>query len=264
MPVRIGISVLTHQGQNIWQNGLGQNVIFLAEAFERLPFVASVVLIDVGDQYVLPHHVDTAAINLRVLTQREATDEVDVIVEMGGALDTQWLDLMRARGRKVVFYCCGQPYVGLIEPALFDKPSHAPRPDRCDEIWLLPKDGLLAPMMRTLHRCAVHTVPFIWHPRFIDQRIAEVSAHGFEYSYESTEALVRSGTGSTCNGLRVAIFEPNISVVKTSSMPMLICDEAYRTDRASVAAMHVLNTLHIKDHPTMLRRRARASCCSPR
>src|ERR1044072_7523240 len=100
MSLRIGISVLSHEGQNIWENGLGQNVIFLAEAFQRLPFVASVVLIDVGDQRALPRQVDTAAMNLRVMTQREATDEVDLIIEMSGALDTQWLDLMRARGRK--------------------------------------------------------------------------------------------------------------------------------------------------------------------
>ena len=260
MSLRIGISVLSHEGQNIWENGLGQNVIFLAEAFQRLPFVASVVLIDVGDQRALPHQVDTAAMNLRVMTQREATDEVDLIIEMSGALDTQWLDLMRARGRKAVFFCCGQPYVSLIEPAVFNKPSHAARPDRCDEIWLLPKDELSAPMMRTLHRCPVHMVPYIWHPRFVEQRIAEVSAHGLGYGYESHQPRrqprrqphTQSDTDTPRSGLRVAIFEPNISVVKTSSMPMLICDEAYRADRTSVASMHVLNTLHMKDHLTML------------
>lgn len=250
MSIRIGISVVTQEGQSIWQNGLGQNVIFLAEAFQRLPFVESVVLIDVGKQKAMPHQVDTVAKNLRVLTLSESTDAVDVIVEMGGALDTQWLDLMRARGRKVVFYCCGQPYVGLIEPAVFSKPSHAPRPDRCDEIWLLPKDESYTPLMRTLHRCAVYTVPFIWHPQFIEQRIAEVAAHGFQYGYQPRAAATTAAAQR--EGLRVAIFEPNISVVKTSSIPMLVCDEAYRTDRSSVAAMHVLNTLHIKDHPTML------------
>ena len=35
--------------------------------------------------------------------------QVDVIFEMGGALDPQWLDLMRARGKKVVL---------LLRPAL--------------------------------------------------------------------------------------------------------------------------------------------------
>ena len=255
--MRIGISVITHTGQNIWQNGLGQNVIFLAELFQRLPFVQSVVLIDVGDQGVMPSQVDLAARNLRLMRAHEASDEVDVIVEMGGALDIEWLDLMRARGKKVVFYCCGQPYVGLAEPAIFTKPTHAPRPDRCDEFWHLPKDSAFAPMMRLLHRCDVHEAPFIWHPQFVRQRMREVEALGMHYGFAARETVPNEpatveADGAKRRGLRVAIFEPNISVVKTSSIPMLICDEAYRADAKTVEAMHVLNTLHLKDHPTML------------
>lgn len=256
--MRIGISVITHTGQNIWQNGLGQNVIFLAELFQRLPFVQSVVLIDVGDQGVMPAQVDLGARNLRLMRAHEASDEVDVIVEMGGALDIEWLDLMRARGKKVVFYCCGQPYVGLAEPAIFTKPTHAPRPDRCDEVWHLPKDAAFAPMMRLLHRCDVYEAPFIWHPQFVQQRVREVEALGMHYGYRAgataAEAVdaVKARSDGVRRGLRVAIFEPNISVVKTSSIPMLVCDEAYRAERGLVEAMHVLNTLHLKDHPTML------------
>lgn len=247
--MRIGISVVTHTGQNIWQNGLGQNVIFLAELFQRLPFVRSVVLIDVGDQLAMPPQVDLGSKDLRIMPMREATDEVDVIVEMGGALDVQWLDLMRARGKKVVFHCCGQPFVGLAEPAVFNKPTHAARPDHCDEIWLVPKDAAFAPMMRTLHRCDVYEAPFIWHPHFIETRVREVAEQtGLRYGYRGRNVDADGASAS----LRVAIFEPNISVVKTSSIPMLICDEAYRADRTGVAMMHVLNTLHLKDHPTML------------
>jgi Protein of unknown function (DUF2827) len=246
--MRIGISVLTQQGQSIWQNGLGQNVIFLAELFQRLTFVTSVILIDVGDQGVMPSQVNTTSTKLPLMTPREATDEVDVIVEMAGALDVQWLDLMRARGKKVVFFCCGQPYVALAEPAIFQKASHAARRDRCDEVWLLPKDSPFAPMMRLLHRCDVFEAPYIWHPQFVQQRASEVMALGFRYGYTTRKCA--SATEPT--GLKIAIFEPNISVVKASSIPMLICDEAYRAVNDSVQAMHVLNTLHMKDHLTML------------
>jgi hypothetical protein len=250
MTIRIGISVVTHQGQNIWQNGLGQNVIFLSEALQKLPFVESVSLIDVGDQNVMPPQVDTSSKGLRIMRLADATDAVDVVFEMGGVLDTQWVDLMRARGKKVVFYCCGQPYVGLVESPVFDKPTHFMRPDRHDEIWLMSKDRLSIPMMRTLHRCEVYEVPFIWHPQFLERRIAEVNEHGLRYGYErrKDESLQPP---AQAQGFRVSMYEPNISVVKTSSIPMLICDEAYRADKSSVSAMHVLNTLHMKDHPTL-------------
>jgi hypothetical protein len=247
--MRIGISFITHQGQNIWQNGLGQNVIFLARLFQRLPFVSRVSLIDTGDQGALPGQVDTAALDLRLMSHRDASDEVDVIVEMSGVLDSQWLDLMRARGKKVVYYCCGHPFANVAEAAVFEKLACFPSPNRCDEIWALPVHTRFASFQRVLHRCPVYTVPYLWHPQFVQQRIAEVEEQGYRFGWKA--AREQDG-GSTREGLRVAIFEPNISVVKTSTISMLACDEAYRADRSSIAAMHVLNTLHLKDHPTML------------
>ncbi|RQO42006.1 DUF2827 domain-containing protein [Variovorax sp. KBW07] len=241
--MRIGISVITRAGQNIWENGLGQNVVFLARLFQQLPFVRGVVLIDVGDQQVMPAQVDLNALGIRLMRTHEATDEVDVIIEMAGALDPQWLALQRARGKKVVYYCAGQPYAALIEPAVFDKPGHFSRPERCDEIWLLPKDRALVSFQRVLNRCPVRIAPYLWHPQFLMQRIAEAEQLGHRFGWQA---------GVQRSGLRVAIFEPNISVLKTASIPMLACDEAYRADPGSVAMMNVLNTLHMKDHPTML------------
>ncbi|MFS2033079.1 DUF2827 domain-containing protein [Polaromonas sp. CT11-55] len=242
--MRIGISVLTHAGQNIWENGLGQNVIFLAQSFQKLPFVQSVVLLNGGDQSTMPPQVNMDALGLRMMSAHEATDHIDLAIEMAGALDVKWLDYLRAQGKKVVWYCAGQPYVGLIEPSVFDRPGFFSRADRCDEIWILPKDfSAFAPMLRALHRCPVHEVPYIWSPQFLDARARELEKEGFFFGYKARAAGA---------GLRVAIFEPNVSVVKCTNIPMLICDEAYRAEPARVSFMHVLNTLHLKDHPTLL------------
>jgi hypothetical protein len=243
--MRIGISMVSYEGHSIWSNGLGQNIVFLAELFKRLPFVESVDLIDVGSLNALPQEVDAAGKQLRIITQNDATDAVDVVIEMGGALDVGWLDLMRSRGRKVAYHVCGQPYLGLTEAAVFEKGGSMSRPDRCDEIWLLSKDADSAPLMRTLHRCETFEVPYIWHPQFLDARIAHVAEHGYHFGYRTR---AEAGTQS----LRVGIFEPNISVQKTASIPMLICEEAYRANRESIARMVALNTFHMKDHPTLL------------
>ncbi|RZL60814.1 MAG: DUF2827 domain-containing protein [Variovorax sp.] len=241
--MRIGISVITHQGQNIWENGLGQNVVFLARLFQKLPFVRSVVLLDVGDQHVMPAQVDTDALALQLKRPEHAGDDLDVIIEMAGALDPRWLALQRARGKKVVYCCAGHPFAGMVEAAVFDKPSHFSPPNRCDEVWVLPEYERFASFQRVLHRCPVRVIPYLWHSQFLTQRIAEVESSGYRFGWQ--KGLVRQG-------LRVAIFEPNVSVAKTSSISMLACDEAYRADRGSVAMMNVLNTLHLKDHPTML------------
>lgn len=248
--MRIGISTVSREGQNIWENGLGQNVIFLARLFQQLPFVHKVVLIDVGTLTSVSSRVDADIANLSRISQHDATDQVDVIIEMAGALDPKWLDLMRARGKKVVYYCAGQPYADLIESSIFDKPGTFHRADRCDEVWLLPEYSQFAPFQRTMHRCPVHIIPYLWHPQFLKQRITEVEKLGFSFGYKP--ALRHGAEGAGRRGFRVAIFEPNVSVCKTSTISMLVCDEAFRAMPDSVSLMSVLNTLHIKDHPTLL------------
>jgi hypothetical protein len=242
--MRIGISVLTHAGQNIWENGMGQNVLFLARLLQRIGFVESVTLVDAGDQPHMPPQVDIAAVGLGFGRARDLSDALDVVIEMAGALDVQWLSYFRACGGRVAFHCVGQPFVALAEPIVFTDKGHFGKPGRCDEVWLLPKDEAFMPMMRTLHRCPVFEVPYLWSPQFLAQRIAEVEAAGYRFGYTPRTPQQP--------GFRVAIFEPNISVVKSSSVPMLVCDAAYRADPACVSSMQVLNTLHIKDHPTML------------
>ena len=243
--MRIGISVITRAGQNIWENGLGQNVVFLAQLFRQLPFVRSVVLIDVGDQGRMPGQVDMQALGLQLMRQAEAADAVDVIVEMAGALDRRWLELQRARGKKVVYCCAGQPYVALIENSVFDRPG-LPQPGPCDQVWLLPKDAAHVSMMRTYARCEVQVAPYLWSPAFLQARIDDIGRQGFRFGWEA------QAPGAARRALRVAIFEPNISVAKTSSISMLACEEAYRAQPGSIQMMHVLNSMHMKDHPTLL------------
>ena len=68
--MRIGISVLTHSGQSIWENGLGQNILFFARLLRGLPFVTDVVLLDCGDQKRLPPDADGLLPGLRLIPKR--------------------------------------------------------------------------------------------------------------------------------------------------------------------------------------------------
>jgi hypothetical protein len=242
--MRIGISVLTHAGQNIWENGLGQNVFHLGRLFRSLPFVDDVILLNCGDQAELGSDAAPGAPDFPLLALRDATDRIDVAIELAGGLDVEWLDYIRARGKKVVFHVCGQPYAALIEPAIFGKPGFFSRADRCDEVWVLPKDAVFMPMLGALHRCPVFEVPFVWSPQFLERRAEALAELGFPFGFTPMPA------GGAPRPLRAAIFEPNISVTKASSIPMLICDEAYRRNPQAVREMRVLNTIQMKDHLT--------------
>jgi len=241
--MRVGISVITHEGQSIWANGLGQNVFFLARLFRDLPFVSEVVLINCGDQTGFAVDAGPDATAFPLLSQRDATDRVDAVIEMSGALDIEWLDLVRARGVKVAYHICGHPYVGLIEPGLFDTGGYFGRADRCDELWILGQFAPFEAMLQAIHRCPTHLVTPIWAPWFIEKRTAEVAASGLAFGLAET-------TDFAANGLRVAIFEPNIAVTKTSFIPLLACNEAHKADPTAIAQVAALNTVQFAGHPT--------------
>ncbi|KVF40981.1 DUF2827 domain-containing protein [Burkholderia vietnamiensis] len=246
--MRIGISVLTHTGQNIWENGLGQNVLFLAQLLRQLPLVSEVVLLNMGDQSSLPAGVrESTGSDFRLVNPREMSHDLDVVIEMGGGLDVEWLDYMRALGTRVVFYCCGNPYAQLIEPTVFGKPGFFSRAERCDEIWILPQYERYVPMMSSLHRCRVEVVPYLWSPQFLAHRAAELrDSYGLTFGYVERAQC----GGEPGRAFRAAIFEPNISVVKSCVVPMLICEEALRIDEHVLNALHVLNSAQMKDHLT--------------
>ncbi|WP_036596290.1 DUF2827 family protein [Ottowia thiooxydans] len=244
--MRIGISAFSHKNQNIWSNGLGQNVMFLVQSLRKISFVRDVVLIDAGSEEALSDQIDLDKFGTRIMRQKDATDRVDVVIELAGALGVPWLDLQRARGKKVIYHCVGQPHSSMVDTAIFNRSGFFLRPDRFDEVWLLPKDAVFAPMMRTLHRCPVQVAPYLWSPHFLENRIRELEAIGHAYGFKP----VQPGEGSI--GWRVTMFEPNLAPIKSSLIPMLVCDVAERRWPGTLSMMYALNTGHLVNHPTLL------------
>jgi len=80
--MRIGISVLTFEGQNIWSNGLGQNVFHLGRVLQSIPFVTDVVLLNCGDQATLSEAAAPGFQTLRLVKPREAAARSAVMEAM--------------------------------------------------------------------------------------------------------------------------------------------------------------------------------------
>lgn len=246
--MRVGISIHTHTGHAAWNNSLTQNALFLAASFSRIPFVRSLVLIDIGDQAGLPPGMQNIAPDIAVLPADQVADHVDVVIEMAQGLDVLWLQYLRARGKKVVGYVTGQPFCDWVEPTVFERQGVAARPDRYDAVWLPPQHHALAQMLRALHRCPCRFAPFMWSPVFLEQRIADIYHQGLQYGYVARSADEQGRRV----GLRPVIAEPNLSVSRACTVPLLGCDEAYRADPLSIVQLSVLNSLHMKDHQTYL------------
>jgi len=122
--------------------------------------------------------------------------------------------LLKNSETKHIFYNCGNLFIMDSESCLFETKitdfSMYTRYNYFDEIWNIPQmTNTNHFYLKTLLRCnTVKEVPFIWSPELIDK--------------EENKYKKRSGTKS------IAIFEPNISIMKWAFPSVLICENAYR------------------------------------
>ncbi|MGE0329415.1 MAG: DUF2827 domain-containing protein [Ramlibacter sp.] len=247
--MNIGISILARPDAHILSNGLNQNAAFLAMLLRSSAWVDNIYFLNGGDAQTLPEGMDEAVRGIPLVRPEEVTFSLDVVIEIGAQLPQQWLSRVRALGAKVVAFLVGQPYLNETERPIFSRDggtlfNGAP----WHEIWILPQHAHTSlPMLRTVSRLPVHEVPHIWSPVYVDQHAAIARAQGGTFGFDP-QAF--QATGSSW---RIGIFEPNISVAKYCAIPMLVSEHACRQDAGAVARVAVMNTVHMKEHPTFNR-----------
>lgn len=236
--LRVGITLTIRDGtQSIWENGIFQNCAFLGQLLMKSPLVEEAVL-------VTPSHetpgnaMMLGDAGLRLIGLDEAMRTLDVMVEMSALLPEDWAREFRERGGRYAWMRVGNDYVIDIERAMFDRPAGSLCTSKVyDAVWTLPEyEFICTDYFALTTRAPVKIVPHLWTPLFFRKGIDSL-APGQRFGYEPGRRR-----------WRVCSFEPNICMVKTSGIPMLVCEEAYRQRPWEFENVKVCNTLHIKEH----------------
>jgi hypothetical protein len=230
--LRVGITIgLQHAAETLWNNGIKQNAVFLAEALKHCGNVASVTLVNTTAVPV----TDALPWDLRrwpTVDYASAKDSVDVLIELGGQIDAAQTDALKGRGARLVSYCCGFEYVHAMESIIFSRPLWGENlfvNQRYDDIWMVPQvDHISRSYFEVLRRRRARTVPFVWSPVFLQERSAELPGGGI---YRPRGGAPR----------RLTVMEPNIDVVKFCLYPVLIAEEAYRQRPGAIELLQVTN-----------------------
>ncbi|MDR6410972.1 DUF2827 domain-containing protein [Paraburkholderia terricola] len=229
--LRIGITIgLHHVAETLWNNGIKQNAVFLAEALRNCRNVVSAVLVNttaIAITQALPWDLR----RWPTLSFDDAKDNIDVLIELGGQIDAAQTEYLKRRGVRVVSYCCGFEYVHAMEAVLFGKQAwgeHLFVNQRYDDIWVIPQVSHISQSyFEVLRRRKARVVPFIWSPVFLDACTQDLP-HAGQY---------RSRTGPR----RLSVMEPNIDVVKFCLYPAMIAELAYRLRPYDIALLQVTN-----------------------
>ena len=232
MSLRIGITIgLRSADETLWNNGIKQNAVFLADALARCPQTQRVVLVNTTDIPItraLPWDLD----RWPTASFADVKEELDILIELGGQIDAMQTAYIKERGCKLVSYCCGFEYIHALQAVLFDRPvwGESLFVNTCyDDIWMIPQvEANSRGFFETLRRRPARVVPFVWNPVFLEQR---------------SQSLPNAGCRRAAHGQpqRLVVMEPNIDVVKFCLYPILIVEEVYRLRPHQIDRLVVTN-----------------------
>ncbi|WP_198344709.1 DUF2827 family protein, partial [Burkholderia ubonensis] len=82
----VGISLFARDGQAIWENGIHQNIAYLAMMLKRSDRVGPVYFLNGGDARALPAGLDLDGLDVPLVQPNDVTHALDVVIEMGAQL----------------------------------------------------------------------------------------------------------------------------------------------------------------------------------
>jgi hypothetical protein len=238
--LRVGVTAtgtLADVDAALWSSGVVQNVVFLALLLQRLPQVTSCDLV------VCPQggggHALAARFGLGAVDEADAVERLDLIVELGARGAGEAMRRFRERGGRLVSYvagnvvamdfealACGLPYGEMMSDSGFDA------------VWITPQHWRMCRSYAAVTRSPnVERAPHIWSPVILRQSAARLG-----------RPLFRPPDAAPTPA-RIGIFDPNVNVLKTFHLPLLVCEAAYRLAPETIDRVLMFSAEHLKGVP---------------
>jgi hypothetical protein len=235
-PIRVGITAAHAKDvpSVLWSNGINQNVVYLALLMQKLSGVeVSLVAYPFGE---LPTHPLSACFKVPTINTFEDALKLDIIVELGIRLEADFTKPYRDKGGKLVNYMAGNSMVMNAE-SLFLEGEPALRgsaigPDNFDAVWITPQHMHMNAGVSGMLSGPVEEAPHIWAPAAIEHAIASL---GIAPAFSKRPETWSLGT-----------FDPNINVVKSFHIPLLVAESAHRNKPEQIRRMMLFCTEHLK------------------
>jgi hypothetical protein len=234
--MKIGISFsLRSPDAGIWENGANQNIFFLHQLLKATPGVERVYLLNFSDFETPPGGIGWAETSADIVRLASVRDELAVLIEAGRQLHRDDIDYLRSKNTRIVGYRMASDALLERERMLYGLENWGYSPDRLvkyDEIWTHQHHMKTSQdYWRLCLHAPVYVLPHIWSTFFKEAAEADIyRAESLEFSYVPGR-----------NKGKIAVFEPNINMVKTCITPTLIAEQAYRDRPDLVCKLHVTN-----------------------
>lgn len=231
--MNIAITINTNQ-HSIWSSGINQNGAYLAMLLKRGKHNVDLVSRNIKDNLNFSKEVNSLiGIDLLEL-DLACKKKYDVVIQLGLYITKQihqsFLD--KNKNLKLVAYKCGNDFITDMEAIIFGnekrEKAFSKRTDDAipDQIWSIPQmeNSNLSYYKFQLNQENATVVPFIWDPIAIETLTKKMSHLNY-------------GTYTKREISRIAIMEPNISIMKNVFHPLISINEAYKRVKISLVLM---------------------------
>lgn len=221
----------------LWSNGIYQNIVYLALLMQKLPDVeVNLVCYPFGDK---PMHPIGSCFKIPTINEKDDALKLDVIIELGIRLETDFSKPYRDRSGKLVSYMAGNSLVMNFESVFLEGPpalrGSVASPDGFDAVWITPQHMRMNAGVTAIIGGPVEEAPHIWAPVAIE--------------HAATSMGISPGFTGRPDKWSLATFDPNINVVKSFHIPLLVAEAAHRQEPDHIKRMMLFCTEHLKGRP---------------
>lgn len=236
--LKVGVTIFLRKGnQSIWENGIYQNCFFICRLLMNSPEINEVYLINGGDG---DHEKNTTFLQnstTPIISYEEALKKIDVVIELSAQLNVLWAEKFKRKGGVIIGMHVANDFFIDAERMIHNKKSGMLVSGvDYDAVWTLPCfENSCRQYYEILLGTEVKAMQHIWSPMFIIDRLKK-----FKSSSESEYI--------NADQISIGIMEPNICMVKTSHLPILICDEVERIKPGTIDKTYIFNGDGIKEN----------------
>ena len=178
---------------------------------------------------------------VQTLAANSIAGNLDLLIECGGRAAPEAMARFRDRGGRLVSYMAGNA-MALDFEALSSGLDHGEVMPQVpfDATWITPQHWHMNRALCLLTRSPVaEVVPHIWEPIFIEALARQLAVDPF----------FKAGDAGVARPWRLAVLEPNVNVLKTFHLPLLVAEEGFRRAPDSIGKVLLFNTRHLVGVP---------------
>ena len=233
--IKIGITLLLLNSVNsFFSNGINQNSLFLCELLLNCGFDVYFIIEDTKLFGTSEETINEILYDSRFKYKKYSEilySEFNVIITLSFSYGETFIyNYLKHMNTKHVGYFCGNTYIIETEKMLYNQ--HKARQNdaydftineltKYDEIWSIPQmSDINLDFWSILYKCKCVDIPFVWSSSAITLFCKANKCKETDLYYKNRGPEKK-----------VAIFEPNISIMKWAMPSILICEQTYRTNK---------------------------------